>query len=51
MGQLGGPKPGSFLPHPLVPNFPSSAAAAAGRLPEFLNPLDYEFLQSNIPSE
>ena len=39
MGQLPGVKPGSFLPHPLVPNFPSSASPLGGRLPDFLNPL------------
>ena len=41
MGSLPKP-PGGFLPNPLVPNFPvptSGMAAAAGRLPEFLNPL------------
>ena len=37
MAQL--PKPGSFLPHPLVPNFPPSPNSMGGRLPEFLNPL------------
>ena len=39
MGQLPGVKPGSFLPHPLVPNFPGAGSPLGGRLPEFLNPL------------
>ncbi len=36
-GQM--PKPGGFLPHPLVPNFPPTSTAMPGRLPDFLNPL------------
>ena len=39
MGSLPKP-PGGFLPNPLVPNFPvPTSMGAAGRLPEFLNPL------------
>ena len=32
-------KPASFLPHPLVPNFPGAPPSLPGQLPNFLNPL------------